>query len=160
MLAVASGAKAHTMSGLAGMGDLMLTCMGGASRNKAVGMRIGKGESLTSILDTRKQSLAGVAEGVATTPAAVKLARKHGVPTPVVEAVSLVLEEKVGAREAISALMQQPMHRDFSAIAPEQEEQRRSKRCSPLGLSNSALAAVAAAEAIALACIAVWALRR
>merc|ERR1719491_1238808 len=82
MLAVANGAKAHTMNGLAGIGDLMLTCMGGASRNKAVGIRIGKGETLASILDSRKQSLAGVAEGVATTPAAARLANELGVRAP------------------------------------------------------------------------------
>jgi len=81
-LAVAMGARAHTMNSLAGIGDLMLTCMGGASRNKAVGMRIGKGESLTSILDTRKQSLAGVAEGVATTPAAARRVESDAPPAP------------------------------------------------------------------------------
>merc|ERR1719491_2567405 len=84
MLAVANGAKAHTMNGLAGIGDLMLTCMGGASRNKAVGLRIGKGEPLEEILQSRCQTLAGVAEGVATTPAAAKLAAKLEVEAPLI----------------------------------------------------------------------------
>jgi len=70
------GGQEHTMNGLAGIGDLMLTCLGGLSRNKKVGIELGRGKKLTQILEERAQSLQGVAEGVATTPAAVKLATR------------------------------------------------------------------------------------
>ena len=75
-LAVAMGAQEHTMNGLAGIGDLMLTCLGGLSRNKRVGMELGRGKKLRDVLEERSKGLQGVAEGVATTPAAAKLALK------------------------------------------------------------------------------------
>merc|ERR1712118_242832 len=62
-LAVAMGADPYTMTSLAGIGDLMLTCLGGLSRNKAVGIEIGKGKTLAQILEERQKSLQGVAEG-------------------------------------------------------------------------------------------------
>mmetsp|Transcript_152870 Transcript_152870/g.264686 ORF Transcript_152870/g.264686 Transcript_152870/m.264686 type:complete len:245 (+) Transcript_152870:2-736(+) len=123
-LAVAMGGRAHTMAGLAGIGDLMLTCLGGASRNKAVGTRIGAGESLDDVLKSRQQSLEGVAEGVATAPAAVRLAEKHDVYMPIAKAVNSVLLGHVQPREAILAMMQQPRHEDFSAEAPKAEAAR------------------------------------
>lgn len=159
-LAVAMGARAHTMAGLAGIGDLMLTCMGGASRNKAVGMRIGQGETLSSILENRQQSLAGVAEGVATAPAAVKLARKYGVDTPVADSVAAVIAQDMGAREAMMSLMQKPGRKDFSADGHEAEKQRETKQGDVLGVPGYRWAALAAVEAAALACLAVWATRR
>merc|ERR1712037_1014039 len=100
-LAVAMGGRAYTMNGLAGIGDLMLTCMGGAPRNKAVGARLGKGESLKAILESRKNSLEGVAEGVATAPAAVQLAKRYRVDCPIAEAVSKVLDDQAKPQEAI-----------------------------------------------------------
>jgi len=159
-LAVAMGARAHTMAGLAGIGDLMLTCMGGASRNKAVGIKIGQGETLDTVLQNRSQSLAGVAEGVATAPAAVKLARKLGVDTPVADAVAAVISQSMGAREAMMSMMQKPPRGDFSADGHRAETAMESKKGSLLGLPPVAWAALAAAEAAALACLAVWAARR
>lgn len=124
-LAVAMGGKAHTMNGLAGIGDLMLTCMGGASRNKAVGARIGKGETLDSILNSRKESLAGVAEGVATTPAASKLAAAAGVEAPLINAIARVLEGKAQIREvALSLMTSTPAGLDFAANAYAMERRR------------------------------------
>jgi glycerol-3-phosphate dehydrogenase (NAD+) len=159
LLAVALGARAHTMAGLAGIGDLMLTCMGGASRNKAVGICIGKGESIASILESRQQSLSGVAEGVATAPAAVKLARRLGVNSPLAEAVNAVLEGAAGPREAIMTLMQRPRGEDFAAAAHEAEEKLKQKqalalggsaRPSPLGVPPFAWAALALGDAALL----------
>jgi len=125
-LAVAMGARAHTMNGLAGIGDLMLTCMGGASRNKAVGARIGRGEALEIILNSRKESLAGVAEGVATTPAAAKLAAQVGIEAPLITAVAKVLEGKAEIREVCLFLMtSKPAGSDFAAEAHAMERKRR-----------------------------------
>merc|ERR1712224_240528 len=105
LIAVAMGAKSHTMAGLAGIGGLMVTCMGGLSRNKAVGLRLGKGESLDSVLESRGQSLAGVAEGVATTPAAAKLAKQLGMKAPLISAVAAVLEGRKDIQQVASLLM-------------------------------------------------------
>eukprot|EP00747_Dinoflagellata_sp_TGD_P169506 gnl/TRDRNA2_/TRDRNA2_198639_c0_seq1.p1 gnl/TRDRNA2_/TRDRNA2_198639_c0~~gnl/TRDRNA2_/TRDRNA2_198639_c0_seq1.p1 ORF type:complete len:409 (-),score=63.45 gnl/TRDRNA2_/TRDRNA2_198639_c0_seq1:61-1251(-) len=166
MLAVAMGAKSHTMAGLSGMGDLMLTCMGGASRNKAVGARIGKGESLASILDSRQQSLSGVAEGVATAPAAVKLAQQLGVDAPLASAVASVLAGAAKPREAILTLMQKPRGEDFSAAAPSAEKViRRQQRLDTDDLSRGGRrvqvwATLAIAEAFALAALLAFHLRR
>lgn len=123
-LSVAMGARAHTMAGLAGVGDLMLTCLGGASRNKAVGARIGSGETLQDILKARQQSLEGVAEGVATAPAAVRLAKKYNVHMPLAEAINAVLQGDKNPREAILGMMQLPRRSDFSAIASRAETEK------------------------------------
>eukprot|EP00746_Dinoflagellata_sp_MGD_P065115 gnl/MRDRNA2_/MRDRNA2_27135_c0_seq1.p1 gnl/MRDRNA2_/MRDRNA2_27135_c0~~gnl/MRDRNA2_/MRDRNA2_27135_c0_seq1.p1 ORF type:complete len:493 (+),score=67.09 gnl/MRDRNA2_/MRDRNA2_27135_c0_seq1:60-1538(+) len=126
VLAVAMGAKSHTMAGLAGVGDLMLTCMGGLSRNKAVGMRVAKGESLESVLEARGQSLAGVAEGVATTPAAVKLAKRLNVEVPLINAVATVLEGKGSIPQVVRLLMtEQEYKSDFAAAASVHERKQR-----------------------------------
>lgn len=147
LLAVALGARAHTMAGLSGIGDLMLTCMGGASRNKAVGARIGKGERISDILDSRKKTLEGVAEGVATAPAAEKLARRLGVDAPIALAVAAVLDGRVQVREAILTLMQRPRNEDFSAVAHRAEEQRKQMSApGPLGLPAAAWAGLALAQ--------------
>ncbi|GMH42929.1 hypothetical protein BSKO_10851 [Bryopsis sp. KO-2023] len=73
------GARPETVAGLSGLGDIMLTCCGDLSRNRTVGLRLGKGESLTEILETNTQ----VAEGVATAGAVIGLARKYKVQLPV-----------------------------------------------------------------------------
>jgi len=174
MLAVAMGARAHTMAGLAGMGDLVLTCMGGKSRNKAVGARIGRGEPLSAILESRKQTLEGVAEGVATAPAVVRLAKRHGVSMPLADAVAAVLEGQAKPQQAIMLLMQQPRHEDFAAAAHEAERELARQRQrpegsgasgradsgpSPLGLSGTAWAVLAIAQAALLGCLAARSLR-
>ncbi len=100
-LGVAMGAESSTFRGLAGMGDLVLTCTGGLSRNRRVGQRMGEGESLKDIL----ASMHEVVEGVRTTPAAAELARRHGVHMPIVEAISDLLQGKTNPEEAVHALM-------------------------------------------------------
>lgn len=164
LLAVAMGAKSYTMAGLAGIGDLMLTCMGGASRNKAVGVRLGKGETLAKILESRGQSLAGVAEGVATTPAAAKLVAKLGVEAPLINAVASVLEGKQEVRQVGLFLMtMKAPGQDFAAAAQQMERKLRKRTYSGItvsGLPSSTLAAIAVGEAILLGCLAIGVLWR
>jgi glycerol-3-phosphate dehydrogenase (NAD(P)+) len=98
---VAMGAEAETFYGLAGVGDLVLTCTGELSRNRAVGERLGRGESLRAIL----AEMRAVAEGVATAPAIRSLARRHEVETPIVDQVCAILEEQTAPREAVQELL-------------------------------------------------------
>jgi glycerol-3-phosphate dehydrogenase (NAD(P)+) len=96
------GADPKTFSGLSGLGDLILTCTGEVSRNRTVGFQIGQGRKLKDILDEMKM----VAEGVHTTRAASELARKHGVPMPIVEEIHAVLFEGKDPRRAVTDLME------------------------------------------------------
>src|SRR5690606_30183362 len=89
-LAVALGAKPTTFFGLSGLGDLVMTATCDTSRNRTVGLRLGKGESLAHVIE----SLGSVAEGVRTAEIALALAKEHGVDVPVTEAVTRVLEGK------------------------------------------------------------------
>jgi len=107
-LALAMGADAVTIAGLAGIGDLMLTCYGALSRNRTVGYRLGKGESLQEIMD----SMSEVAEGVYTTPAAVRLAEKHGLELPIIAAVASVLDGSCKPRDAVKKLMERPQTKE------------------------------------------------
>ncbi len=100
-LGVALGADAETFRGLAGMGDLVLTCTGGLSRNRALGQRLGRGESLEEILGSMRE----VVEGVRTSPAAARLARDHGVEMPITDAVTRLLSGEVDAHTALRELM-------------------------------------------------------
>ena len=100
-LGVACGARPETFAGLAGMGDLVLTCTGALSRNRAVGIEVGKGLALEEVLAGKES----VAEGVVTTASALALAAKHGVEMPIARAVSRVLFEGCSAGEAITELM-------------------------------------------------------
>lgn len=100
-LGSALGAEAATFAGLAGMGDLVLTCTGGLSRNRTVGMRLGQGESLDDIL----QDMNEVAEGVMTTHAVRALALREGVEMPICEEVFGIVAEGVDPREAVKRLM-------------------------------------------------------
>lgn len=100
-LGVALGARASTFAGLAGMGDLVLTCTGSLSRNRSVGFEIGQGRSLEDVLASRET----VAEGVTTARSAAELARRHGVEMPIVAAVCKVLFEGGAPRHAIDDLM-------------------------------------------------------
>ncbi len=100
-LGVRLGGREETFRGLAGMGDLILTCSPGSlSRNRSVGERLGRGESLADILAGRE-----VAEGVPTTRAAAQLARRHGVVMPIAFTVEKILDGKLAPREAVTALM-------------------------------------------------------
>jgi glycerol-3-phosphate dehydrogenase (NAD(P)+) len=103
-LAVACGGRRETLAGLSGVGDLVLTCTGSLSRNRAVGQALGQGRKLPEIL----ASLGGVAEGVRTTRAALGLARLHNVEMPITEQMELILNEGKDPREAIKDLMLRP----------------------------------------------------
>lgn len=100
-LGVALGADPLTFSGLAGMGDLILTCTGALSRNRAVGVELGRGRQIDEIL----AEMTMVAEGVKTTRAARDLARSAGVEMPIVAEMYAILYEGRGAREAVESLM-------------------------------------------------------
>ena len=100
-LGVAMGARQATFYGLAGMGDLVLTCTGSLSRNRTVGFRLGQGEGLADILS----DMTAVAEGVKTASAVHELAGRYGVEMPIVEQVCAIIEEGRSASEAVQALM-------------------------------------------------------
>ena len=100
-LAVAAGANPLTLAGLAGVGDLMLTCTGHLSRNLQVGMRLGKGETLAQILAGMKM----VAEGVETSRSTMDLARRYGVEMPITEVVVGMLDGAMTPAEALAGLM-------------------------------------------------------
>ena len=110
-LGLAMGAEASTFSGLAGMGDLVLTCTGTLSRNRMVGFRLGQGESLDAILSDMK----AVAEGVKTAEAVHELAGRHDVEMPIVEQVYRIVHENVEPADALRALMMRdPKPEDWS----------------------------------------------
>lgn len=100
-LAVALGGKVRTLAGLAGLGDLVLTCTGDLSRNRAVGVELASGRKLDEIIG----SMRTVAEGIKTTNAAVDLARRYSVEMPISEQMFQVLHFGVSPREAIGRLM-------------------------------------------------------
>ena len=100
-LGLAVGAEKATFYGLAGLGDLVLTCTGSLSRNRTVGHRLGRGESLDRILG----DMTAVAEGVQTTRAAYELARRHRVEMPITEQMFAILYEGRAPAEALRALM-------------------------------------------------------
>lgn len=104
-LGVALGADAGTFAGLAGMGDLVLTCTGALSRNRAVGLEIGKGRQLEEIMAQRET----VAEGVTTTRSAYELAQREGVQMPIVTMVHRILFEGHSSRQAITDLMRRDL---------------------------------------------------
>ncbi len=104
-LAIANGGKRETMAGLAGLGDLVLTCTGALSRNRHVGMELGRGRKLPEILAGMHGK---VAEGVRTTGAALGLATLCGVEMPITEQVAAVLAERLSPLEAIRGLMSRP----------------------------------------------------
>jgi glycerol-3-phosphate dehydrogenase (NAD(P)+) len=104
-LVTAMGGLRETLFGLAGMGDLVLTCTGHLSRNRQVGIELGKGRSLEDVLSGMEQ----VAEGVRTTHAAVALAREHGVEMPIVVQMERLLRGETTAEEAMRELMTRPL---------------------------------------------------
>ena len=101
-LVTACGGRAETMAGLAGLGDLVLTCTGALSRNRSVGVELGRGRKLAEIIAGMRGM---VAEGVFTTNAAVLLAQGHGVEMPITEQMHLILSEGKSPRDAIQDLM-------------------------------------------------------
>ena len=101
-LGVACGGQRETMAGLAGLGDLVLTCTGGLSRNRTVGVELGRGRKLADIIAGMHGM---VAEGVLTTNAAAGLAKKHGVEMPISERMHAILHQGKSPSEAIHELM-------------------------------------------------------
>ena len=104
-LAVACSARRETLAGLSGMGDLVLTCTGGLSRNRSVGVELGRGRKLGEIIAGMHGM---VAEGVLTTNAAIGLARKHGIEMPISEQMHAILQQGKDPRHAIQELMGRP----------------------------------------------------
>ena len=100
-LAVGLGAQRETMAGLAGLGDLVLTCTGDLSRNRQLGIALARGESLAQVLARTKT----VAEGVRTTEAALALGARHGIELPIAQAMSEVLAGRTDPQSAIRSLM-------------------------------------------------------
>lgn len=103
-LGLALGAKAETLSGLCGLGDLVLTCASLSSRNTSLGAALGEGRALADILAERRS----VAEGAESAPAIVALAKKHGVEMPICEAVAAIVAGRVSIDDAINALLSRP----------------------------------------------------
>jgi glycerol-3-phosphate dehydrogenase (NAD(P)+) len=108
-LATACGGRAETMSGLAGLGDLVLTCTGGLSRNRSVGVELGRGRKLPEIISSMRGM---VAEGVFTTDAAVQLARAHQVEMPITEQMHAILNQGKSPADAIQELMARTSKRE------------------------------------------------
>ena len=104
-LVTALGGKPATTAGLAGMGDLVLTCTGELSRNRRVGQRLGRGERLQDILSGSRS----VAEGVRTTRSARELALRSAVEMPIVEGVYRILYEDGRVQEGIDRLLERPL---------------------------------------------------
>jgi glycerol-3-phosphate dehydrogenase (NAD(P)+) len=107
-LAVALGARPETLSGLAGLGDLVLTCTGSLSRNRHVGIELGKGRSRAEILEGMKM----VAEGVGTAGALLALAHEAAIELPITEQVAAILDQGRSPREAIRSIMERPLKRE------------------------------------------------
>jgi len=104
-LGCASGGRSETLSGLAGLGDLVLTCTGSLSRNRSLGVELGKGRRLEDIL----KSTDSVAEGVNTTGAAMQLAAKLHVEMPIASRVHRLLQHSLSPHEAIQELMERSL---------------------------------------------------
>jgi glycerol-3-phosphate dehydrogenase (NAD(P)+) len=107
-LIVALGGKPETLSGLAGLGDLVLTCHGALSRNRHVGFELGRGRSLQEILGEMKM----VAEGVGTAEALLGLARERSIELPITQQVHSILHLGNSPRDAIRAIMERPLKRE------------------------------------------------
>jgi glycerol-3-phosphate dehydrogenase (NAD(P)+) len=108
-LTVACGGRLDTVAGLAGLGDLVLTCTGDLSRNRSVGVELGKGRKLSDIIADMHGA---VAEGVFTTKAALGLARKKGVEMPITEQMYAILENGKPPQQAIEDLMTRAAKRE------------------------------------------------
>jgi glycerol-3-phosphate dehydrogenase (NAD(P)+) len=100
-LACACGARAETLAGLAGLGDLVLTCTGPLSRNRSAGVELGRGRSVEEILASTRMAI----EGIHTTAATVELARRHGVEMPITAQMHALLYQHRPPREALRELM-------------------------------------------------------
>ncbi len=104
-LAIACGGHRQTLSGLAGLGDLVLTCTGSLSRNRSVGIELGRGRHLPDVLAGMHGK---VAEGIRSTGAALQLAARYDVEMPITQQVNAILHGNKSPREAIRDLMSRP----------------------------------------------------
>ena len=104
-LGVMLGAHPQTFAGLSGMGDLVLTCSGDASRNRRVGLALGQGKKMPDILAEMKQ----VAEGVKTTKVAKALAQKLGCDAPIIDAMHAIIHEGVPVRDVMTRMLSRPL---------------------------------------------------
>jgi glycerol-3-phosphate dehydrogenase (NAD(P)+) len=109
-LGIALGGRLETFAGLAGMGDLVLTCTGALSRNRRVGVELGRGKTLEQILGETRE----VAEGVKTAKAAQALAERHRIEMPITTEMYRVLYEKESAPAAIQRLMTRSLKAEFA----------------------------------------------
>jgi glycerol-3-phosphate dehydrogenase (NAD(P)+) len=100
-LALAEGGRRDTLAGLSGLGDLVLTCTGDLSRNRRVGIELGRGRALDDILGSMRM----VAEGVRTTRAALALGARHGIELPIASQMQAVLDGRCSPAEGVDALM-------------------------------------------------------
>jgi glycerol-3-phosphate dehydrogenase (NAD(P)+) len=107
-LSVTLGARAETLSGLAGLGDLVLTCTGSLSRNRHVGVELGKGRPLAEILGEMRM----VAEGVGTAGALMALGKENQIQLPITEQVDAILHRGKSPRDAIRDIMERPPKRE------------------------------------------------
>jgi glycerol-3-phosphate dehydrogenase (NAD(P)+) len=107
-LALAVGARAETLSGLAGLGDLVLTCTGSLSRNRQLGIELGKGRALVEIVASSPM----VAEGVGTAGALLALASEHQIDLPITDQVNAILHHGKSPREAMEEIMGRPQKRE------------------------------------------------
>jgi glycerol-3-phosphate dehydrogenase (NAD(P)+) len=107
-LAAAEGARRETLSGLSGLGDLVLTCTGDLSRNRRVGIELARGRQLGEILAGMRM----VAEGIRTTGAALALGERHGIELPIAAQMAAVLQGSRPPREAVETLMLRPQRHE------------------------------------------------
>jgi len=107
-LAMAVGARAETLSGLAGLGDLVLTCTGSLSRNRQLGIELGKGRALPEIVAGTRM----VAEGVGTAGALLALASEHQIELPITAQINAILHHGKSPREAMEEIMGRPQKRE------------------------------------------------
>ena len=110
-LGVAMGAEPQTMSGLAGMGDLLATCMSRHSRNRHVGEQLGRGRGLDEVIAEMNM----VAEGVKTAAAMLELGERHGVDLPICRTIYAVVHEGASPREAYAGLLQRAPGHEYDS---------------------------------------------
>lgn len=108
---LAKGAQAETLSGLCGLGDLVLTCSSTSSRNFSLGKALGQGEDAVTLLANRRT----VAEGAHTAPVLLSLARDMGIEMPITEAVCALLDGRTGADEMVQSLLSRPLRPEIPA---------------------------------------------
>jgi glycerol-3-phosphate dehydrogenase (NAD(P)+) len=111
-LASQAGGRRESLSGLSGLGDLVLTCTGSLSRNRRVGVELGQGRSLAAILADMRM----VAEGVKTTTAALELGARYGVELPITAQMSEVLQGRIAPRAAVEELMLRPQRAERETV--------------------------------------------